>query len=165
MIRARNENETQSIDLVRKSGQEHLLRFWEELNDAEMDELMEDIEKVNFDWVRRVMPLLREESLQRRSIVQPDVITIPQSQKQRRAADQALHIGEELIREGKTSVYTAAGGQSSRLGLDTPKGTYPVSPVRRKSLFQVHAEKIAFLQEKYDVKIPWLIMVSQTNHG
>jgi len=164
MVGARNENEEKQILALKKVSQEHLLRFWEELNDSERDELMGDIAQVDFDFVQRAIPLLREESLARRVIQKPDVIVIPVTPKQIKAENEALSIGEKLIRKGKASVFTAAGGQSSRLGLDTPKGTYPVSPVRHKSLFQVHAEKIAFLQQKYEVKIPWLIMVSETNH-
>jgi UDP-N-acetylglucosamine/UDP-N-acetylgalactosamine diphosphorylase len=95
----------------------------------------------------------------------PDIISLPTSPEQTANEADADDFGASLISKGKTAVFTAAGGQSSRLGLDTPKGTYPVSPVRHKSLFEIHAEKIAFLQEKYDVSIPWLIMVSETNHG
>ena len=165
MVRARNENEEKQIHALQRSSQGHLLRFWEELNDSERDELMGDIGQVDFNWVQRAIPLLREKSLKRRVIQKPDVIVIPTTPEQIKAESEAFNFGENLIREGRTSVFTAAGGQSSRLGLDTPKGTYQVSPVRHKSLFQLHAEKIAFLQHKYDVKIPWLIMVSETNHS
>ncbi|MCK4923927.1 MAG: UTP--glucose-1-phosphate uridylyltransferase [Spirochaetes bacterium] len=165
MIRARNGNEEKSFDALHRSNQEHLLRFWEELSDSERDVLMEDIEKVDLDWVQKVRPLLHEESLSSRIIEKPDIISIPTTPEQIKAETEAESLGEALIGESKTAVFTAAGGQSSRLGLDTPKGTYPVSPVRHKSLFQVHAEKIAFLQEKYDVRIPWLVMVSEINHA
>ena len=165
MARARNKNEEKKILALQRSSQGHLLRFWEELSDSEKDELMRDIAQVDFTWVQRAIPLLQEESLEKRVIQKPDVISIPTTPEQIKAETEALGVGEKLIRGGKASVFTAAGGQSSRLGLDTPKGSYPVSLVRHKTLFQLHAEKIAFLQQKFDVKIPWLIMVSQTNHG
>ena len=41
-----------------------------------------------------------------------------------------------------------------RLGYNGPKGTYPVTPVTEKTLFQVFAEKIARSGERFDV-IPW----------
>jgi tryptophan synthase beta subunit len=34
------------------------------------------------------------------------------------------------------AAFVVAGGQGTRLGYDGPKGTYPVTPVRGKSLFQ-----------------------------
>ena len=165
MIRARDGAEEKLIELLEKNSQDHVLRFWEELNDSERDELMEDVKKVDFDWLRSATPLLIEKSLEKRTVQKPDVIALPATVEQRRAEKEAFSAGEKLISGGRTSVFTAAGGQSSRLGLDTPKGTYQVSPVRHKSLFQVQAEKIAYLQHTYNVKIPWLIMVSETNHG
>jgi UDP-N-acetylglucosamine/UDP-N-acetylgalactosamine diphosphorylase len=164
MVKARNEYETGIIRAVEESSQQQLLRFWNELTDSEKDELIGDIEKVNFQWVQSAIPLLGDKTLGKRIIQKPDVIAIPASEVQIRNQKRAFGIGEMLIREGKTAVFTAAGGQSSRLGLETPKGCYPVSPIMHKSLFQMHAEKIAFLQNKYGVRIPWLIMVSQTNH-
>jgi UDP-N-acetylglucosamine/UDP-N-acetylgalactosamine diphosphorylase len=92
------------------------------------------------------------------------VIEIPRSRAQHEAARRAARLGEALIAEGGAAAFTAAGGQSSRLGLDTPKGTYPASPVRQKSLFQLHAEKIACMQVRYETRIPWLIMTSETNN-
>ncbi len=50
--------------------------------------------------------------------------------------------GEELLRRGTVAALVVAGGQGSRLGIDAPKGVVGVSPVRSKSLFQIHAEKV-----------------------
>jgi UDP-N-acetylglucosamine/UDP-N-acetylgalactosamine diphosphorylase len=165
MIRGRNGDEQRRVDELYACKQEHLLRFWDELSDEERDGLMEDIRKIDFTWVQDVRPLLHGESLSTRVVEKPEVIEIPRNPTQIKAEKEAFQHGASLIREGKTAAFTAAGGQSSRLGLDTPKGTYPVSLIRHKSLFQVHAEKIAFLQEKFAVKIPWFIMVSETNHA
>ncbi len=165
MFKGRNRDEQRRVDKLYEYKQEHLLRFWDELSDVERDVLMDDIRKIDFKWVQDVKPLLRGESLSTRIVEKPEVIEIPRTPSQIEAEKEALQYGTSLIREGKTAVFTAAGGQSSRLGLDSPKGTYPVSLIRHKSLFQVHAEKIAFLQEKFGVKIPWLIMVSETNHA
>jgi UDP-N-acetylglucosamine/UDP-N-acetylgalactosamine diphosphorylase len=165
MIEGRNSEEQRLIRALHDHGQEQLLRFWGELTDDERDLLMKDIAGIDLDWVDGVKPLLREGSLSRRVVRKPDVIELPRTSGQNRAMHEARRRGRDMIAAGKTSVFTAAGGQSSRLGLETPKGTYPVSPIRNKSLFQVHAEKIASLERDLEVKIPWLIMVSETNHA
>ena len=54
----------------------------------------------------------------------------------------ARAVGEEALRAGRVAAFTVAGGQGTRLGYDGPKGTFPVTPVKRKPLFQVFAEKI-----------------------
>ena len=76
---------------------------------------------------------------------------------------QAYQHGEELIRSGKIAAFTVAGGQGTRLGYDGPKGTLPVSPIKNKPLFQLFAEQIRGVSEKYETVIPWYIMCSPLN--
>ena len=80
------------------------------------------------------------------------------------AADrEARKGGEELIRMGRTAVLTVAGGQGSRLGFEGPKGMFPISPIRKLSLFALHAEKLLSARRWYGARIPWLIMTSPLN--
>src|SRR5262249_20615537 len=46
-----------------------------------------------------------------------------------------------------------------------PKGTYPVGPVSRKTLFQVHAEKVLALRRRYGAPVPFLVMTSPATHA
>ena len=71
--------------------------------------------------------------------------------------------GEALLRAGKVAAFTVAGGQGTRLGYDGPKGTFPVTPVTQKTLFQLFAEKIAAARARYGCAIPWAIMTSHAN--
>ncbi len=80
------------------------------------------------------------------------------------AWDKALAAGEQALRAGRVAAFTVAGGQGTRLGYDGPKGTFPVTPVLEKTLFQVFAEKIGAAGKRYGVVIPWLIMTSHQNH-
>ena len=73
-------------------------------------------------------------------------------------------MGESLISSGKTAFLTVAGGQGSRLGWDGPKGLFPISPIRRASLFQIFAEKLRSASRRYGARIPWYIMTSPLNH-
>jgi UDP-N-acetylglucosamine/UDP-N-acetylgalactosamine diphosphorylase len=90
-----------------------------------------------------------------------DFITL----KERKSQDDAVKvIGEQSLRDGKVSAFLVAGGQGTRLGFDGPKGMYPVSPVRKKCLFQMHAENLLAIGNKFGKSIPWYIMTSQTNN-
>lgn len=71
---------------------------------------------------------------------------------------------EQFIRAGKAAVVILAGGMGSRLGRQEPKGTFPITPVTGKSLFQVHAEKIAVLRRHYGVNLPTYIMTNRVSH-
>ena len=87
----------------------------------------------------------------------------PDTIEQEELYAQAYQHGEELISSGKIAAFTVAGGQGTRLGYDGPKGTLPVSPIKNKPLFQLFAEQIRGVAEKYGTVIPWYIMCSPLN--
>lgn len=87
----------------------------------------------------------------------------PENAEQEELYARAFKHGETLIQEGKTAAFTVAGGQGTRLGYDGPKGTFPVSPIKNKPLFQLFAEQIHGVSQKYEVSIPWYIMCSPLN--
>lgn len=73
--------------------------------------------------------------------------------------------GEAALRAGRVAAFTVAGGQGTRLGYDGPKGTFPVTPILRKTLFQVFAEKILASGRRYGRPLHWFIMTSHANHA
>jgi UDP-N-acetylglucosamine/UDP-N-acetylgalactosamine diphosphorylase len=73
--------------------------------------------------------------------------------------------GEALLRENRVAVLVVAGGQGSRFGFEGPKGIFPVSPVKKKSLFQLFSETVAALNRRYRSAIPLLVMTSRENDG
>jgi UDP-N-acetylglucosamine/UDP-N-acetylgalactosamine diphosphorylase len=155
----------QVVEKLREAEQEHLLLFWDDLSNAERELLVRDIGFVDFSVPRNLESLLQTGERRVDSLTPPEVIEIPGTPEAAAREREAREAGESLIRSSKVAAFTAAGGQSSRLGLEAPKGTYPVTPVRNKSLFQVFAEKIRSAEVKYGVGIPWVIMVSDTNRG
>jgi len=76
-----------------------------------------------------------------------------------------MEAGDELLSLNKVAVMILSGGQGSRLGFDGPKGAFPFSPLQNKSLFRWLCEKIIFLNKKYSVSLPLLVMTSETNHA
>lgn len=81
------------------------------------------------------------------------------------AWQQAKIAGEAALRAGRVAAFTVAGGQGTRLGYDGPKGTFPVTPVTGKSLFQVFAEKLLAAGKRYGRPLHWFIMTSHQNHA
>jgi UDP-N-acetylglucosamine/UDP-N-acetylgalactosamine diphosphorylase len=71
--------------------------------------------------------------------------------------------GEELLRAGQVAAFLVAGGQGTRLGYDGPKGEFPVTPIRRKPLFQVFAEQLQAYSRDYGKTVAWYIMTSDAN--
>lgn len=80
------------------------------------------------------------------------------------AWERAKVAGEAALRAGRVAAFTVAGGQGTRLGYDGPKGTFRVTPVKQKPLFQVFAEKIRAAGLRYGRPLHWFIMTSHANH-
>ncbi len=78
---------------------------------------------------------------------------------------EAKQIGEAALRAGRVAAFTVAGGQGTRLGFDGPKGTFPITPLSHKTLFQVFAEKILAAGERFGQPLHWFIMTSHQNHS
>ncbi len=92
------------------------------------------------------------------------IITIPETDREKELEQKARQEGEKLLKDGKVAVLIVAGGQGSRLGFDGPKGFYPISPVKNKTLFQLFAEQVKAVSIRYNTWIPLLIMTSEENH-
>src|SRR5207245_7610556 len=56
-----------------------------------------------------------------------------------------------------------AGGRGTRVGYDGPKGEFPVTPIKRKPLFQVFAEQIRAYSRDFGRAVPWYVMTSEAN--
>ena len=61
---------------------------------------------------------------------------------------EAKNEGLKALAKGEVAILMVAGGQGSRLGTLQPKGTWPITPITHKSLFQLHSEKVLTLSKK-----------------
>ncbi len=96
--------------------------------------------------------------------IQPaPVRRLAESPKEQETERHAAAEGEKALRQDRVAALTVAGGQGTRLGWDGPKGTFPITPVRKKSLFQYLGEKIGAARLLYGCRMPWLVMTSPTN--
>ena len=62
----------------------------------------------------------------------------------------------EALAAGEVGVLLVAGGQGSRLGFEQPKGMYPIGPVSRATLLQIHFEKALAAARRYGAADPAL---------
>jgi len=73
--------------------------------------------------------------------------------------------GEEILRHGQAAAFLVAGGQGSRLGFDGPKGAFDIGLPSHKSIFQLQAERLLHLEQRFGKPVPWCIMTSPLNHA
>lgn len=72
-------------------------------------------------------------------------------------------IGQHLIKNGQVGCLLLAGGQGTRLRHSGPKGTYPISVIKQKSLFQLCAEKVRAASKWANRPLRLAIMTSPEN--
>src|SRR5262249_53778354 len=133
--------------------------WWDRLTASERHALVEQVRALDLEQ-------LRELYAQRdASYPVPSADRIAPAPVARLADDgDARQLGEELLRQGTVAVLLVAGGQGSRLGFDQPKGMYPIGPGSKKTLFQIHSEKMLALRRRYGKPIPFLVMTSDATH-
>ena len=154
-------------ELLKKHGQDHLLRFYDELNDNEKAILTDQIENLDFsdisDWIEKYVKGDGQVTIPAKFLPAPSYPAAPPSD-QRPEYAQAKAFGEKLISEGKVAAFIVAGGQGTRLGFDGPKGNFSISPVKNKTLFQIFGETILAASKKHATVIPWYVMTSSMNY-
>jgi len=155
--------------VLKEHHQSHLLAFWDQLSAAQRRNLLAQIQQLDFakidnwvtDCIKKSAPVAISTDLLPASSYSPH----PADQQQQRKYAKAVERGRELIRQGRVAAFVVAGGQGTRLGFDGPKGNFPISPVKNKTLFQIFAESIAAASQKYHTLCPWYIMTSPLNHA
>lgn len=162
-----------SIESVRadlaRVGQDHLLRFYDELPFDKRSALFEQIRAIDLKalpglidaYVRKKPAPTLPKSLAPAPYYPND----PANRAREWDRDAARREGERLIRAGKVAAFVVAGGQGSRLGYEGPKGCYPAGVVTNKPLFQFFAENLLGAKDRYGVDVPWYVMTSPLNHG
>jgi UDP-N-acetylglucosamine/UDP-N-acetylgalactosamine diphosphorylase len=154
------------LSVLVRHGQEHLLAFWDQLSGAERDDLAAQIGRIDFDLLARLYSRRNDVGNVRQladRAAPPPAIRLNTLQNPF-TPDQARRRGREALAAGQVGAMLVAGGQGTRLGFDHPKGMYPIGPVSRHTLFQIHVEKIIAAARRYGVKIPLYLMTSPKTH-
>jgi UDP-N-acetylglucosamine/UDP-N-acetylgalactosamine diphosphorylase len=162
-------NDDSLMERFRGAGQAQVFAFWSGLDAAGRAALAAAAREIDLDELARL----------KRSLLAPGAAAgvnlaglapapyepLPEHGGDAGAWRRAAAAGEEALRAGRVAAFTVAGGQGTRLGYDGPKGTFPVTPVKQKPLFQVFAEKIRAAGTRFGRPLHWFIMTSQANHA
>ena len=151
------------------AGQGHVFTFFAGCSSDEQRQLLEDAAEIDLEEVARLTrTLLAKDGAAGANLV--GLAPAPYEKHPAHGGDAvawsaAKAAGEAALRAGRVAAFTVAGGQGTRLGYDGPKGTFRVTPLQQKSLFQVFAEKILAAGRRYGRPLHWFIMTSHANHA
>ncbi|OHB50050.1 MAG: hypothetical protein A2Y10_13950 [Planctomycetes bacterium GWF2_41_51] len=160
-------NYEQTLEKSKKHNQQHLLTFWNELDESSREKLLDQIGQIDFNSLDSKIQEYVKNSAPTKlpSKIEPAPVypAIPQTPEHKEKFAKAKKLGEELLSKGKVAAFVVAGGQGTRLGFDGPKGDFKVSPIKNKTLFQIFAESIKAAGIKYGFQPHWYIMTSPLN--
>jgi UDP-N-acetylglucosamine/UDP-N-acetylgalactosamine diphosphorylase len=147
------------------SGQGHLAEALERLEPARRAVLRADLAALDLAQVRELAALLSTPPAhpRREDFAPADVFPLERDAAQEARAREAHRAGEEALARGEIAWLLVAGGQASRLGLEGPKGAFPVGPVTGRTLFEIFARKLLAARARARAAIPWYVMTSEAN--
>ena len=147
---------------LKKYGQEHLLNFYDSLDERKQEKLLEQLSRIDYELINSLYEKTKEGIKHEESEIEP--IGFIDKYKLNEDYKYYEDIGKKAIKEGKLAAVTMAGGQGTRLGHNGPKGTYDIGLDSHKSLFELLCDYLKEESKKYDVQIPWFIMTSRENN-
>ena len=144
---------------LEKYGQEHLLKYYDELSAQEQESLLDQIEAADMDVLEACRH--REELAKKGEITPLAAMQLPEIEANREAF---TAIGLEAVRRGEVGAVLLAGGMGTRLGSENPKGMFDIGETRELYIFQCLINNLLEIVHQADAWIHLFVMTSDKNH-
>ena len=156
------------VEKFKQAGQGHVFNYFEQLSSEERAVLLAEAAEIDLDEVgmltRTLLGADAKAGANFDGLAPASYERLPEKGGKFHDWVIAKSAGESALRIGRVAAFTVAGGQGTRLGYDGPKGTFAITPIKQKSLFQVFAEKLRAIGRRYGKTPLWFIMTSSMNH-
>ncbi len=147
-------------------GQQHLLRFWDELSSDQRSELVDQIQQIDFEKLQALTGSIAGSTAHGDAAFEIEPPSVTGFECEDATGTVATReAGEAALANGKIGVLIVAGGEGTRLGFDGPKGCFPLGPVSGASLYQLLLEKVVAASRRHDVDLPVYVMTSPSTHS
>jgi len=144
---------------LKKYGQEHVLQYWDELDEAQRAALLQQIEDTDFSMIHYVHD--RDELPPRGKITPLGAMELDEIEAKK---DQFRKTGLDAIRAGKVGAVLLAGGMGTRLGSDNPKCMFDIGITKHVYIMQRLIENLMDVVKEAGVSVPLFIMTSEKNN-
>ena len=144
--------------LLEEHGQEHVLRNYGILSDAERKSLLSQIEALDFDLIESVKNHEKQETGAVEPLQAVDIDDIKKNEADYKKT------GMKVLEDGRFACVLLAGGMGTRLGLDKPKGELNYGITKEHYLFQKLVENLMEVRNDANgASIPLFVMTSEKN--
>lgn len=149
----------QAREKLAKYGQEHVLKYYEELSGEQKAALLDQIEATDMSMLDACHH--RKEMAKKGKITPLAAMQLNEIEANR---ESFTATGLQAIREGKVAAMLLAGGMGTRLGSDEPKCMYNVGITRKLYIFECLANNLMEVVKQAGNWIHLFIMTSEKNH-
>ncbi len=149
----------QAEEKLRQYGQEHVLKYYDILDEAQRQKLLRQIEETDFSVLKNIG--LAGEKHERGRFEPLAAMELPQIRQRK---DEFEKIGVQALTSGKAAALLLAGGMGTRLGTDAPKGTYDIGLTRPVFIFERLIRNLLDVTEPLGVWPMLFVMTSEKNH-
>lgn len=144
---------------VEKYGQEQVLKYVDELSDAEKEVLFAQIEATDMDVIECCK---HKEDMQKRGVISPlGAMELSEIEANRESFTKT---GIDAIKAGKVGAVLLAGGMGTRLGSDNPKGMYNVGITHELYIFECLIHNLLDVVKQADAWVELFVMTSDKNN-
>ena len=158
----KNNLELKAIKKLKKYKQDGIINLLE--NIEEKESLYKQILELDFNKIDKLYnELSKKEKISGDNI--EEITALNKDKLSKEELEKYDTLGENIIKNNQYALVTMSGGQGTRLGYDKAKGTFKVNiDPEPKYLFEILADKLKVVNEKYNVIVPWYIMTSEENN-
>ncbi len=143
-----------------KFGQEHVLKYYEELDVEAQKALLAQIEATDMTVLDAVN---HKDALAQKGEISPlAAMQLPEIEANKEAFTAT---GIKAIQDGKVGAVLLAGGMGTRLGSDDPKGMYNVGITKELYIFQCLVNNMMDVVNQAGAWFHLFVMTSDKNHA
>ena len=140
-------------------GQEHLLQYYDELEQKQKEYLLKQIEDLDLSLLDLIKDGAKE--VPKGKLEPLGAVTLQEIQEKK---EQFEKTGIKALQQSKVGAVLLAGGQGTRLGLDKPKGMLNVGVNKELYLFEQLVNNLMEVVNKTGTWVPLLVMTSEKNN-
>ena len=142
------------------AGQEHLLQYFDELDETQQTGLLNQIEALDLSLLDLIKDGVKE--VPKGKLAPLGAVTLDEIKEKK---DTYKKRGLEAIRQCQVGAVLLAGGQGTRLGLDKPKGMLNVGIHKELYLFEQLVNNLMEVVKEADAWVPLFVMTSEKNNA
>ncbi len=152
-------NYEKTLEMLKEIGQEHLLKYYDELSQQEKENLLAQIEETDFTVIKFLNS--GKKSLGRGKIEPLAAMQLDEIEEKK---ERFTQIGLDAIRANKVGAVLLAGGMGTRLGSDSPKGVYNIGVTKELYIFECLINNLMRVTDMAGNPIYLFVMTSDKNH-